>query len=137
MLNHVRAYRPIREDNLLCLRRRKFVVTTEPACILPVHPNLEVGRTRRRQDQGEGQRQLIWLLVEFGGLPLCMAGYSQRVIGRVLDSSLQDALTMQGLRMGLDQLRLRKRDGNSLRSQHSICFGFTNDFAPIRIAQVK
>ncbi len=28
-VNHKRVYRVMREDNLLCLRRRKFVVTTE------------------------------------------------------------------------------------------------------------
>src|SRR6266513_710191 len=28
-VNHKRVYRSMREDNLLCLRRRKFVVTTD------------------------------------------------------------------------------------------------------------
>jgi putative transposase len=28
-VNHKRVYRVMREDNLLCLRRRKFVVTTD------------------------------------------------------------------------------------------------------------
>ena len=30
----------MREDNLLCLRKRKFVVTTDPDHGLPVYPNL-------------------------------------------------------------------------------------------------
>ena len=38
--NHKRVYRLMREDNLLCLRRRKFVVTTNSAHDLPVYPNL-------------------------------------------------------------------------------------------------
>jgi transposase InsO family protein len=32
-VNHKRVGRILREDNLLCLRRRKFVVTTASACI--------------------------------------------------------------------------------------------------------
>ena len=39
-VNHKRVYRLMREDNLLCLRRRKFVVTTDSAHALPVYPNL-------------------------------------------------------------------------------------------------
>ena len=39
-VNHKRVYRLMREDNLLCLRRRKFVVTTDSAHTLPVYPNL-------------------------------------------------------------------------------------------------
>ena len=38
--NHKRVYRLMREDNLLCLRRRKFVVTTDSDHDLPVYPNL-------------------------------------------------------------------------------------------------
>ena len=39
-VNHKRVYRMMREDNLLCLRRRKFVSTTDSAHSLPVYPNL-------------------------------------------------------------------------------------------------
>ena len=35
-VNHKRVYRLMREDNLLCLRKRKFVVTTDSAHGLPV-----------------------------------------------------------------------------------------------------
>src|SRR5271157_1987748 len=34
-----RVYRLMREDNLLCLRRRKFVITTDSDHGLPVYPN--------------------------------------------------------------------------------------------------
>ena len=40
-VNHKRVYRIMREDNLLCLRRRKFwVVTTNSNHDQPVYPNL-------------------------------------------------------------------------------------------------
>ena len=39
-VNHKRVYHWMREDNLLCLRKRKFVVTTDSDHSLPVYPNL-------------------------------------------------------------------------------------------------
>ena len=39
-VNHKRVYGWMREDNLLCLRKRKFVVTTDSHHGLPVYPNL-------------------------------------------------------------------------------------------------
>lgn len=44
--NHKRVYRLMREDNLLCLRRRKFVVTTNSNHSLPVYPKRVEIRTR-------------------------------------------------------------------------------------------
>ena len=39
-VNHKRVRRIMREDNLLCLRHRKFVLTTDSKHSLPVYPNL-------------------------------------------------------------------------------------------------
>jgi putative transposase len=39
-VNHKRVRRIMREDNLLCLRRRKFMVTTDSKHQHPVYPNL-------------------------------------------------------------------------------------------------
>ena len=39
-VNHKHVLRLMREDNLLCLRRRSFVVTTDSRHGLPVYPNL-------------------------------------------------------------------------------------------------
>jgi hypothetical protein len=39
-VNHKRVGRILREDNLLCLRRRKFVVTTDSNHSFRVYPNL-------------------------------------------------------------------------------------------------
>jgi len=39
-VNHKRVLRMMREDNLLCVRRRKFVVTTDSHHNLRVYPNL-------------------------------------------------------------------------------------------------
>jgi putative transposase len=39
-INHKRVLRMMREDNLLCVRRRSFVVITDSRHNLPVYPNL-------------------------------------------------------------------------------------------------
>ncbi len=39
-VNPKRVYRILREDNLLCLRKRKFVVTTDSSHRLAIYPNL-------------------------------------------------------------------------------------------------
>jgi transposase InsO family protein len=39
-VNHKRVLRMMREDKLLCVRRRAFVVTTDSRHSLPVYPNL-------------------------------------------------------------------------------------------------
>ena len=39
-INHKRVLGMIRKDNLLCVRRRAFVVTTNSRHKLPVYPNL-------------------------------------------------------------------------------------------------
>ncbi len=39
-VNHKRVLRMMREDNLLCVRRRAFTVTTDSRHNLPIYPNL-------------------------------------------------------------------------------------------------
>jgi transposase InsO family protein len=39
-INHKRVLRLMRADNLLCLRRRKFILTTDSKHGLPIYPNL-------------------------------------------------------------------------------------------------
>ena len=49
-VNHKRVYRLMRQDNLLCLRRRKFVVTTDsgarPAGVSQLGPRADADRPR-------------------------------------------------------------------------------------------
>ena len=53
-VNRKRVQRLMREDNLLCLRRRKFVVTTDSNHKLPVYP---VGDVVRQEFQGHKAMQ--------------------------------------------------------------------------------
>ena len=51
VVNHKRVRRRMREDNLLCLRRRKFVVTTDSSHGLAVYPNRARGMALTGVDQ--------------------------------------------------------------------------------------
>jgi putative transposase len=105
-VNHKRVYRLMREDNLLCLRRRKFVITTNSAHPLPIYPNLARSLTL------DGRNQLwvadityIRLLTEFVYLAVILDAFSRRVIGWALDRMLGDTLTLRALRMALQRRR--------------------------------
>jgi len=99
-----RVYRIMREDNLLCLRRRKFVVTTNSNHERPVYPN------RAREMALSGINQLwvadityIRLEVEFVYLAVVLDAFSRRVIGWSLDRTLEDDLAMAALRMAIER----------------------------------
>jgi len=102
VVNHKRVRRIMREDNLLCLRRRKFVVTTDSNHDRPVYPNLA------GELELSGLNQLwvadityIRLELEFVYLAVVLDAFSRRVIGWALDRSLEDELTLAALRMAL------------------------------------
>src|SRR5262249_41828558 len=100
--NHKRVYRVMREDNLLCLRRRKFVVTTDSGHGLPVYPNLAREMTLTDLDQlWVADITYIRLQIEFVYLAVLLDAFSRRVIGWALDRTLEDSLTLQALRMAL------------------------------------
>jgi transposase InsO family protein len=99
-----RVRRIMREDNLLCLRRRKFVVTTNSNHSRPVYPNLA------REMVLTGINQLwvadityIRLETEFVYLAVILDAFSRRVIGWALDGTLEDELTLAALHMALEQ----------------------------------
>jgi len=103
-VNPKRVYRLMREDNLLCLRRRPFVLTTDSAHGLPVYAN------RARELVLTGLDQLwvadityIRLQWEFVYLGVILDAFSRRVIGWALDRTLEARLTLEALRMALEQ----------------------------------
>jgi len=103
-VNHKRVYRLMREDNLLCLRRRKFVVTTDSAHELPVYPNLAREMSVTGLDQlWVADITYIRLQLEFVYLAVVLDAFSRRVIGWALDRTLEDELTLAALRMALQR----------------------------------
>jgi transposase InsO family protein len=101
-INPKRVYRLMREDNLLCVRRRRFVITTDSNHDRRIYPNLA------RELVLAGVNQLwiadityIRLREEFVFLAAILDAFSRRVIGWALDRTLDDELTLTALRMAL------------------------------------
>lgn len=102
VVNHKRVRRLMREDNLLCLRRRKFVVTTDSNHELPVYPNLAADLVLTGIDQlWVADITYIRLETEFVYLAVILDAYSRRVIGWALERTLEDDLSLAALRMAL------------------------------------
>ena len=105
-VNHKRVYRWMREDNLLCLRKRRFVITTDSDHGLPVYPNLARAMTLTGLDQlWVADLTYIRLELEFVYLAVILDAFSRRVIGWALDRMLEATLTLQALRMALGRRR--------------------------------
>jgi putative transposase len=107
-VNHKRVLRLMREDNLLSLRRRKYVFTTDSTHALPIYPNL----ARRFKLTGLNQLWVaditfIRLGTEFVYLAVVLDAYSRRVIGWELGRTLEAGLAIRAL-----QMALRERDWN-------------------------
>jgi putative transposase len=103
-VNHKRVQRLMRQDNLLCLRRRKFVLTTDSNHGHRVYPNLAA------ELELSGLNQLwvadityIRLETEFVYLAVMLDAYSRRVIGWALDQTLEAELVLAALRMALQE----------------------------------
>jgi len=101
-VNSKRVYRLMREDNLLCVRKRKFIVTTNSSHGRKVYPNLARGMVLTGVDQlWVADITYIRLREEFVFLAVILDAYSRRVIGWELDRTLEDELTLAALRMAL------------------------------------
>jgi transposase InsO family protein len=106
-VNHKRVLRLMRQDNLLCLRRRAFVRTTDSDHGLRVYPNLA------RELKVSGLNQLwvadityIRLLLEFVYLAVILDACSRRVIGWALGRTLEAKLAVEALRRALARGRV-------------------------------
>jgi len=101
-INHKRVLRMMREDNLLCVRRRSFVVTTDSRHNLPVYPNLagQIVATAINQ-LWVADITYIRLRAEFVYLAVVLDAFSRRVIGWALGRTLEAELAVAALRMAL------------------------------------
>jgi transposase InsO family protein len=107
-VNPKRVYRILREDNLLCVRKRKFVVTTDSHHGRKVYPNLAGEMVVTDVDQlWVADITYIRLQDEFVFLAVILDACSRRVIGWALERTLEDDLTLAALRMALSQRTIR------------------------------
>jgi putative transposase len=103
-VNPKRVYRILREDNLLCIRKRKFVVTTDSNHGRKVHPNLARTMVLTGTDQlWVADITYIRLREEFVFLAVILDAFSRRVIGWALDRTLEERLTLAALKMALSR----------------------------------
>ncbi len=101
-VNHKRVLRMMREDNLLCMRQRAFVVTTDSRHNLPIYPNLARTMTPAAINQlWVADITYIRLRTEFIYLSVVLDAYSRRVIGWALGRTLEAELAVAALRMAL------------------------------------
>jgi putative transposase len=102
--NHKRVRRILKEDNLLCVRKRKFAVTTNSNHGLRVYPNLAADMVLNGVDQlWRADITYIRLKAEFVYLAVILDAFSRRGIGWALGRTLEDDLTLAALRMALGQ----------------------------------
>lgn len=84
-VNHKRILRLMRIDNLLCVRRRKFIFTTNSQHGLPIYPNLVEALVLNRIDQlWVADITYIRLQLEFVFLAVLLDAFSRRCIGWAL-----------------------------------------------------
>jgi transposase InsO family protein len=103
-VNAKRVHRLLREDNLLCVRKRKFVVTTDSNHGRKVYPNLARDLVLTGVDQlWRADITYIRLREEFVFLAVILDAFSRRVIGWALDRNMEDELTLTALRMALSR----------------------------------
>jgi putative transposase len=103
-VNEKRVYRLLREDNLLCVRKRKFVVTTNSNHGRKIYPNLAAKLVLTGVNQlWRADITYIRLREEFVFLAVILDAFSRRVIGWALDRHMEDELTLTALRMAITQ----------------------------------
>ena len=105
-INHKRVLRLMRNDNLLCVRRRKFIFTTDSRHGLPIYPNLAESLVVTGIDQlWVADLTYIRLRLEFIYLAVLLDAFSRRCLGWALRRSLEAALALEALRMALRRRR--------------------------------
>jgi len=94
-VNHKRVLRMMREDNLLCVRRRAFVATTIRGT------SCQSTRTWPPDNAHGGRRHLHSTAHRVRVLAVVLDAFSRRVIGWALGRTLQAELAVAALRMAL------------------------------------
>ena len=112
----------MREDNLLCLRKRSFVpMTTDSKHNWRVVPNLARGMELTAIDQlWVADITYIRMQEEFVFLAVVLDAFSRRVIGWALEKHLQASLAIAALTMAIKARRPTRKLDPSLRSWRAI-----------------
>ena len=151
-VNHKCVLRLMRNDNLLCVRRRKFIFTTDSRHGLPIYPNLAEGLVVSSIDQlWVADITYIRLRLEFVYLAVLLDAFSRRCLGWALRRSLEAALALEALRMALRRRRPQpglvhhsdrgvqyaSRDYTAQLQQHGIRISMSRTATPYDNAQAE
>ncbi len=124
-VNRKKVQRLMREDNLLCLRKRRFIVTTESDHGFTVYPNLARDLVLTGIDQlWVADITYIRLETEFVYLAVVLDAFSRKVIGWALDRTLEATLTLEALQMALG--RRKPAHGLVHHSDRGVQYAATN-----------
>lgn len=103
-VNHKRVLRLMREDNLLSIRRRRFVVTTDSDHPWRTYPNLARGMVLSGINQlWVADITYVRLRHEFIYLAVILDVYSRRIVGWNLSRQLNSQLAGEALESALKQ----------------------------------
>jgi transposase InsO family protein len=104
ILNHKRVLRILREDNLLAIRYRKFILTTDSQHDCPVYLNLAARMTVTGVNQlWVADITYIRLRAEFVYLAVVIDRYSRKAVGWALDRSLTAQVAVSALAQAIDR----------------------------------
>lgn len=102
MVNHKRVLSLMRTDNLLCLRKKRWISTTNSAHGYRVYPNLAQGLVLTHLNQlWVADITYVHLVREFVYLAVILDAFSRRTIGWALRRHLDTQLSLCALEMAL------------------------------------
>ena len=101
-INHKKVLRLMRESDLLCRVKRKWVKTTDSRHRFPRYPNLIKGMAISRLNQ-VWLSDITYIRIKAGFVYLAaiLDAYSRRVIGYAVSTGLDTELTLKALRMAV------------------------------------
>ena len=122
LVNHKRVARLMREDNLLAVQPRAFVVTTDAQHEFEVYLNLASRLTLTGINQlWVADITYIRLRAEFVYLAVILDGFSRKVVGWALERTLATRCHWRRLHQAITVQTAAARCGASLGSGHSVC----------------
>jgi len=135
-VNHKRVLRLLREDNLLCLRQRTFVRTTDSRHKLTVYPNLARNLPLSNINQlWVADITYIRLLREFVYLAVLLDAFSRRCIGWAISRHIDTQLTLAALQMALDTRTIHA--GLIHHSDQGVQYAATDYVAVLRAHKIE
>lgn len=102
LVNHKKVLRLMKESDLLCRVKRRWITTTNSNHRFPVYPNLIRGMAVSRLNQAwVADITYIRIRTGFVYLAAILDTYSRKVIGYAISSRIDTALTLEALQMAI------------------------------------